>query len=452
MALAASAVSAGLIAPQLASSAPGGDPKAEREKVRAEQAVVASQIDVSKASKAQIDDALEALDADLRTQQAALDKAEADLADAQQDIKDAKAAITKLTGEVTALRAEMSRRAIQAYVNPASEDLLTALESKDFSSATEQTFYAELRSQDDADIENRLTGAEVDLQAAKDKAVAAAERAEAKRKEQATRTKAVATAKARQEKLADELQASIDTQIARANELARTDRALSQQIAKEQAELQARLAMQKAAEEKRSKEEAARRAAEEAAANRFVAVSGQEQAPNTNTPAPSTDSGSSGSTDTGGSTDTPTTDGGDTGGTTGYTPGGSDAGIQLAYVQGVPVNAQVAQQVVDMVNAAAADGVSLRLGNSYRSVTRQIELRRQNCGTSYYAIYEMPSGSCRPPTAKPGQSQHQLGLAIDFANCSSRSTACYQWLRGNASRFGYYNLPSEAWHWSTTGS
>ena len=82
---------------------------------------------------------------------------------------------------------------------------------------------------------------------------------------------------------------------------------------------------------------------------------------------------------------------------------------------------------------------------------RQIELRRQNCGSSYYAIYEMPSGSCHPPTAKPGQSQHQLGLAIDFANCSSRGTACYRWLAANASRFGYYNLPSEAWHWSTTG-
>jgi LAS superfamily LD-carboxypeptidase LdcB len=120
-------------------------------------------------------------------------------------------------------------------------------------------------------------------------------------------------------------------------------------------------------------------------------------------------------------------------------------------VQGKPVNAAVAAQVVAMINAAAADGVDLRIGNSYRPVSQQISLRRQNCGSSYYAIYEMSAGSCRPPTAKPGQSQHQLGLAIDFANCSSRGTACYRWLAGNASRFGYYNLPSEAWHWSTTG-
>jgi LAS superfamily LD-carboxypeptidase LdcB len=46
---------------------------------------------------------------------------------------------------------------------------------------------------------------------------------------------------------------------------------------------------------------------------------------------------------------------------------------------------------------------------------------------------------------------HERGLAVDFRNCSVRSTACYQWLAGNAARFGFFNLPSEPWHWSTTG-
>jgi LAS superfamily LD-carboxypeptidase LdcB len=64
----------------------------------------------------------------------------------------------------------------------------------------------------------------------------------------------------------------------------------------------------------------------------------------------------------------------------------------------------------------------------------------------------MPSSSCHPPTARPGTSQHEIGLAIDFDNCSSRGSACYRWLSGNAASFGFYNLPSEAWHWSTTGS
>ena len=34
---------------------------------------------------------------------------------------------------------------------------------------------------------------------------------------------------------------------------------------------------------------------------------------------------------------------------------------------------------------------------------------------------------------------------------TSRSSSAFQWLAANASRFGFYNLPSEPWHWSTTG-
>ncbi|MGH9112319.1 MAG: hypothetical protein ACRDZN_08480 [Acidimicrobiales bacterium] len=29
---------------------------------------------------------------------------------------------------------------------------------------------------------------------------------------------------------------------------------------------------------------------------------------------------------------------------------------------------------------------------------------------------------------------------------------CYRWLAGRAASYGLYNLPSEAWHWSTNGS
>lgn len=71
--------------------------------------------------------------------------------------------------------------------------------------------------------------------------------------------------------------------------------------------------------------------------------------------------------------------------------------------------------------------------------------------TSHYAIYEMPSGSCSPPTARPGTSNHERGLAIDFDRCSSRGTACYQWLAAHAAEFGLQNLPSESWHWSHDG-
>lgn len=57
--------------------------------------------------------------------------------------------------------------------------------------------------------------------------------------------------------------------------------------------------------------------------------------------------------------------------------------------------------------------------------------------------------------APVGSSMHQWGLAIDFG-CDRKSYAnsgakCQNWMRANAGRFGFYNLPSEAWHYSTNG-
>jgi D-alanyl-D-alanine carboxypeptidase len=49
---------------------------------------------------------------------------------------------------------------------------------------------------------------------------------------------------------------------------------------------------------------------------------------------------------------------------------------------------------------------------------------------------------------------HERGLAIDFTEGGrtlTRSSAGYNWLRAHAASYGFYNLPSEAWHWSTTG-
>jgi LAS superfamily LD-carboxypeptidase LdcB len=71
----------------------------------------------------------------------------------------------------------------------------------------------------------------------------------------------------------------------------------------------------------------------------------------------------------------------------------------------------------------------------------QIALRKQNCGTTYYDIYQKPSGQCSPPTAIPGTSRHERGLAIDFANCQV-GTATYNWLKAHGASYRLINLPS----------
>jgi probable HAF family extracellular repeat protein len=129
--------------------------------------------------------------------------------------------------------------------------------------------------------------------------------------------------------------------------------------------------------------------------------------------------------------------------------------LDLETVGGITVSAAIADQIEGLLAAAEADGLALT-GHGHRDHARQIALRRAHCGTSYYAIYQMPAGRCSPPTARPGSSMHERGLAIDFS-CDgllirSRANRCYRWLAANASRHGLYNLPSEAWHWSTNGS
>jgi hypothetical protein len=130
-------------------------------------------------------------------------------------------------------------------------------------------------------------------------------------------------------------------------------------------------------------------------------------------------------------------------------------GVQLTYVRGIQVNTQIADELEAMLAAAEADGLVFG-GGGYRDSSDQVALRREHCGTSDYDVYEKPASECEPPTARPGASMHERGLAIDFTVggrvITSRSSPGYQWLKAHASRYGFYNLPSEPWHWSTNGN
>lgn len=121
----------------------------------------------------------------------------------------------------------------------------------------------------------------------------------------------------------------------------------------------------------------------------------------------------------------------------------------LATVGGITVHAAIAPQLAGLLEAAAADGIVLT-GWGWRSTQRQIELRTINgCPDTHSA----PPSSCRIPTAVPGRSMHEQGLAVDFthngAAITSRSNPAYRWLAANAATYGLFNLPAEPWHWST---
>lgn len=134
-------------------------------------------------------------------------------------------------------------------------------------------------------------------------------------------------------------------------------------------------------------------------------------------------------------------------------PTGPVSKQETTVVGGIRVHTSIAQQLTDMLAAARTDGVYLT-GGGWRDPAQQIALREAHCGTSHYAIYDMPSKQCTPDTARPGRSMHERGLAIDFNNCAEHKTACWQWLHTNAARYGFINLinGSEPWHWSTNGN
>lgn len=101
----------------------------------------------------------------------------------------------------------------------------------------------------------------------------------------------------------------------------------------------------------------------------------------------------------------------------------------------------VASQFLALKAAAAKDGFAfgsqLKINSSYRSLQRQKELYAQlGPGTAAY----------------PGTSNHGWGKAVDLWY----TNAAYKWLRKNAGKFGFRQIPGyatdnpdghEAWHW-----
>ncbi len=107
-----------------------------------------------------------------------------------------------------------------------------------------------------------------------------------------------------------------------------------------------------------------------------------------------------------------------------------------------------------LINSAWSQSIQIKLaGGSFRSKQSQENLRAQNCGGSQ-SIYDAKA-TCHPPTAVPGTSRHESGLAFDFT-CEgvliqTQDNKCFIWLKANAGSYGLINFSKEPWHWSFDG-
>lgn len=136
-------------------------------------------------------------------------------------------------------------------------------------------------------------------------------------------------------------------------------------------------------------------------------------------------------------------------------------GVENEFSQ--PLREPAARAVEQLVAAAQAEGVSMRIISAYRSYGTQ---------TSLYSGYVQRDGQAAADTysARPGHSEHQTGLAVDFddhgscylATCFA-DTAAGVWLAEHAADYGFVlrypngadaitGFQYEPWHFRYVGS
>jgi hypothetical protein len=375
------------------------DPRAERSRVRAERAAKLQAVDALEATQQDLERNLQQLSEDIAAQRQDVEDARRQLEAAEQSVLDAIAAQAAKQAEVDQTSLALDALVLQTFVQGASDDALGLSALTGDPNDGLRYGLSQMSTLQMGDSVDRLSAARDDLILAKEAADAAQAQADAERASQEQQLADLEAAEEAKEKVANDVEDRIERALGEVANLKDVDARLSAQIEAEQKALLEQLARARASSPARA-----------------------PRAP----------------------------DGRSTG------PQVSTDGVSTALAgNGIMVNVQIVDQVSRLLNAAGSAGINLG-GHGYRSSAGQIATRRANCGSSDYDIYEKPASSCRPPTARPGRSMHERGLAIDFtcdgALISSRSNPCYRWLADNGASYGLYNLPSEPWHWSTNGN
>jgi peptidoglycan hydrolase CwlO-like protein len=431
------AVATALLTPAAsdAQQPPNPDPNpAETERrlgeVRAQRGQVDLDVNALTAENAEVTAAVATLETNVANQQAAVDEAQRAADEAEADVATATQAVNDEQARIDALNLATDDLVVESYVNPPSDNSLDAFKADSLSDAAVKQALVDIQADSDADLLDQLRQAHEDLAVDQANKEELAAEAETKRQDAEDALTDLQNALAQQQAFADDLEERLNAKLAEAESLRAFDAQLADQLVREQEQVAANLRAIAAAAE-------AQRQAEAAAAARAAAASGR----------PARSSGGGGGSAGGG--------GGDVAPSVIAPAPGGLATVTCPHGGSITVAGSIAGNVQALLNAAAAAGVSLCASSGWRSPQRQIELRRAHCGSSNYAIYQMPASQCQPPTARPGSSMHEQGLAIDFScnggGAITRGNSCWNFLVAHASDYGLYNLASETWHWSTNG-
>lgn len=133
------------------------------------------------------------------------------------------------------------------------------------------------------------------------------------------------------------------------------------------------------------------------------------------------------------------------------------SGTYLVNRSGLRLRKAAAAALETMAYGAKKDGVTLVVSSCYRSYDYQQQVYERN-------VKQMGQAAADRESARPGHSQHQLGLAVDFGSIddSFAATAQGRWLGKNAWRYGWsLSYPQgyeaitgyrwESWHYRYVG-
>jgi LAS superfamily LD-carboxypeptidase LdcB len=381
--------------------------------------------DVLRADSAEVAASLGDLSAEVQAQVAAVVAAQEAEATAQADLAAAEAAVAETQASIDALGELSDEVVIESFINPPAEDAMDTLNAETLADATVKQSILTNQSNSNAEVLTDLQAAEAELVEREEAEAEAAATAEEKAADSEAAVDDLIADQSQETLFVLAVQDRLAGNLAEADALAGVDPAAAEALRAREGELAGQIDAMITAREQRAAAAALQQAMAEAAAQAAAARAARPS-------------------------------GGSSGGGASIGPASGNLSTVSCPAGGsITVDSSLAGNLQSMLDAAAADGNNL-CGGGYRDPSAQIALRRANCGSSNYAIYEAPSSACSPPTARPGTSNHEQGLAIDFTcnggGALGSSSSCFTWLKAHAASYGLYNLPSEPWHWSNDGT
>ena len=106
--------------------------------------------------------------------------------------------------------------------------------------------------------------------------------------------------------------------------------------------------------------------------------------------------------------------------------------ISLPNSPNLKLNKVAYDAFIKLQTAAKSDGVNIVVSDAYRDYDSQVNAAAKK------GLYSQGGLA-----ATPGKSNHGLGSAIDI----KQDPAAIEWMKQNASKYGFTTIPREPWHW-----